>query len=212
MDREIASKLSLRFAKIGSAAFFSHHDLMRYFERLLRRAELPVRLTAGFNPKPRMVFPHALAVGVESACEELEIEFSGAVSAAAALEALRREAGGVVDLLGVTELPPVKAGRRVRSCTYALRGFSDAEVAVAAAAALRGAEKALAERGHAEKKTVDIKAYLLDISANGAILLVKLAHFDSGAGRIDEVANWIERNLGLEGGCLAAAKVAMDVQ
>ena len=52
---------------------------MRFFERALRRAELPVRLTGGFNPRPRMVFlcPEP---GRVFGVEQVELEFAEPVS------------------------------------------------------------------------------------------------------------------------------------
>jgi len=49
-------KFRIRFRKVGDLRLLSHHDLMRTFERMLRRAGLPFRSTEGFHPKPRMVF------------------------------------------------------------------------------------------------------------------------------------------------------------
>ena len=43
-------------------------------ERLFRRAGLPLRLSAGFHPKPRMSFPSALALGIEGTDEVMEVE------------------------------------------------------------------------------------------------------------------------------------------
>ncbi|MCL5038602.1 MAG: TIGR03936 family radical SAM-associated protein, partial [Firmicutes bacterium] len=62
-------RLRTRFHKTGDAIFLSHLDLSRLMERALRRAELPIAYSQGFNPHPRMVFGAALAVGTESEAE-----------------------------------------------------------------------------------------------------------------------------------------------
>ena len=49
-------KLRLRFKKASGLRLLSHHDLLRCFERMLRRAALPVHNTQGFHPHPRLVF------------------------------------------------------------------------------------------------------------------------------------------------------------
>ena len=56
--------------------WLSHRDLMRTWERLFRRANLPLGMTEGFHPKPRMNFPSALAVGIAGDDEVLEVELS----------------------------------------------------------------------------------------------------------------------------------------
>src|SRR5205807_828835 len=53
----VRDKVRIRFRKHGALRLVSHHDLMRCFERMLRRAALPFHSTEGFNPKPRLVFP-----------------------------------------------------------------------------------------------------------------------------------------------------------
>src|SRR5438128_7836988 len=67
-------KLRIRFRKLGDLRLISHHDLMRCFERMLRRAALPFRSTEGFNPKPRMAFALSLALGIEGLDEVVELE------------------------------------------------------------------------------------------------------------------------------------------
>lgn len=64
----------VRFVKRGLLRFLSHHDLMRQLEMAVRRADLPVSMSEGYNPRPRMAFPFATALGVESDDELLEID------------------------------------------------------------------------------------------------------------------------------------------
>ena len=64
----------IRFTKTGRMRFLSHHDLMRLFERALRRTGLPLRMTEGYNPHPIISFPTALGLGIESLDEVLEFD------------------------------------------------------------------------------------------------------------------------------------------
>jgi radical SAM-linked protein len=66
----------VRFTKTGRMRFLSHHDLMRLFERALRRTGLELRMTEGYNPHPVMAFPTALGLGIESLDEILEFELT----------------------------------------------------------------------------------------------------------------------------------------
>ena len=50
--------------------YISHLDLMRLLMRALRRADLPVKITQGFNPHPKLSIKWALKLGVESDNEE----------------------------------------------------------------------------------------------------------------------------------------------
>ncbi|MFA5786676.1 MAG: TIGR03936 family radical SAM-associated protein [Actinomycetota bacterium] len=69
-------RIRLRLAKRGRARYLSHHDLARTLERSLRRARVPLALTQGFHPHPRISFGGALALGCESEAEYLEIVLS----------------------------------------------------------------------------------------------------------------------------------------
>jgi len=51
--------------------FISHLDLMRLFQRALRRSRLPITITEGFNPHPKFSLSNALKLGVESEKEEV---------------------------------------------------------------------------------------------------------------------------------------------
>lgn len=66
----------VRFSKTGKLRFLSHHDLMRLFERALRRSGLELRMTEGYNPHAVLSFPTALGLGIESDDEILEFELS----------------------------------------------------------------------------------------------------------------------------------------
>lgn len=61
------------FAKRGAMRYISHLDLMRLFVRAMRRAELPLKLSEGFSPHPRLSLARALKLGVESESEEGKI-------------------------------------------------------------------------------------------------------------------------------------------
>jgi len=53
--------------------YISHLDLMRLFMRAMRRADLPLKMTEGFSPHPKLSLKRALKLGVESEQEEASI-------------------------------------------------------------------------------------------------------------------------------------------
>ncbi len=61
------------FARGKEVKFISHLDMMRVFERALRRSHIPVSYSCGFNPRPKLVFGLPLAVGVTSEGEYVDI-------------------------------------------------------------------------------------------------------------------------------------------
>ena len=65
------------FEKTGNAAYISHLDLMRVFQRSFKRAGLPLTHTKGFNPRPSVSIALPLSLGVESICELLDFDLEG---------------------------------------------------------------------------------------------------------------------------------------
>ena len=68
----------LLFEKKGNAIWISHLDLMRLFQRAFKRADLPLKHSQGFNPRPSVSIALPLSVGVESSCELLDFDLDGA--------------------------------------------------------------------------------------------------------------------------------------
>ena len=68
-------KLRLVFTKLGPVRFISHLDLARLFQRAVFRAQIPVLLSQGFTPRPRISFKRALKLGLESQDEEVVFQF-----------------------------------------------------------------------------------------------------------------------------------------
>lgn len=67
-------RIQIGFEKQGSLRFISHHNLMKLFERAIRRAEIPIKMSEGYNPRPKIAFPLALQVGIKGVDEKLELE------------------------------------------------------------------------------------------------------------------------------------------
>lgn len=72
----MALKIRARMAKESEAKYVSHLDFQRALERALRRAELPIAFSQGFNPHPRFSFASAAAVGITSETEFVDFELS----------------------------------------------------------------------------------------------------------------------------------------
>lgn len=67
------------FEKTGNAAYISHLDLMRLFQRAFKRAGLPLTHTQGFNPRPSVSIALPLSLGMESYCELLDFSLEGEI-------------------------------------------------------------------------------------------------------------------------------------
>lgn len=63
-----------KFTKLEELKYISHLDLMRLFQRTFRRANIPVKYSEGFNPHPQFSLATALALGVSSNGEYMDVE------------------------------------------------------------------------------------------------------------------------------------------
>jgi len=116
----IQQKVEIRFEKGEALRFISHHDLMRALQRAVRRAGLPVRLTEGFNPRPRIVFPVALEVGVASLDEAAEIELTQCLALQVIHQRLCAALPPGLTLTTIKELPPSRTGQTPVRLTFRL--------------------------------------------------------------------------------------------
>lgn len=67
-------KIRIRFRKYGVMKFIGHLDIMRYFQKAMRRAEIAICYSEGFSPHQIMSFAAPLGVGITSDGEYLDIE------------------------------------------------------------------------------------------------------------------------------------------
>src|SRR3989338_4635458 len=79
------------FTKKGTLRFISHLDLMRLFMRAMRRADLPLKISEGFNPHPKLSIKRALKLGLESENEEATILLKEAMGREEFRERLQKE-------------------------------------------------------------------------------------------------------------------------
>lgn len=64
----------IKFIKIGDMIYISHLDLQRLLQRVFRRAKIKIEYSNGYNPHPKISYGNALALGIESYGEYLDIE------------------------------------------------------------------------------------------------------------------------------------------
>jgi len=67
-------RLRVRFARGEEVKFISHLDLMRLWQRALRRADMPLAYSEGFNPHPRLSLAAPLPLGVTSEAELMDVQ------------------------------------------------------------------------------------------------------------------------------------------
>lgn len=67
-------KVRIKFTKHGVMKFIGHLDMMRYFQKAMRRADVDIKYSEGFSPHQVMSFAAPLGVGLTSNGEYMDIE------------------------------------------------------------------------------------------------------------------------------------------
>lgn len=98
-------KIRIKFAKHGTMKFIGHLDIMRYFQKAVRRAGIDIAYSGGFSPHQIMSFAAPLGVGLESNGEYLDIEVNSITDSKKLMEALNREMAEGIQVLSIRLLP-----------------------------------------------------------------------------------------------------------
>jgi len=72
-ETPIMQRLQITFGKFGALKYTGNLDVSKVWERVLRRANLPLLYTQGFNTRPRMQLASALSLGITSECEVIDV-------------------------------------------------------------------------------------------------------------------------------------------
>jgi radical SAM-linked protein len=120
---ERVQRLRVTLGKLGSMALLGHLDLVRLFDRALRRAGLPIAFTGGFHPGPRLSPANALPLGATSSGEVIDFELTRAIAPADFLQQLAAQLPSEIPLYDIAEVPldEPSATKRLDRAEYYLR-------------------------------------------------------------------------------------------
>ena len=183
----IRHRLRIRFCKQDDLRLLSHRDLVRAMERMFRRAGLPLGMSEGFHPKPRMSFPLALAVGIAGLDEVMELELSEELTADQVQNMLEPCLPAGMLLNQVEVLPAGQKKGVVREMTLTI-GLPEAHQAQAREriAALLASEEYIVGREEG-KGNVDLRPYIVRLEVVGEQLQIGLRVTPQGTARPREV-------------------------
>lgn len=119
-------KVRIRFSKTGALVYIGHLDVMRYFQKLFRRAQIPVAYSEGFSPHQILSFTPPLPLGMESFGEYADVELTEPVSTALAMERLAAQSVPEIKIMSFKELYDgcEKAMAAVKAAKYSA-GFGE---------------------------------------------------------------------------------------
>ncbi|MFT5431999.1 MAG: radical SAM family uncharacterized protein/radical SAM-linked protein [Myxococcota bacterium] len=154
----------VKYVKSGLIRLQGHSDMLRILPRVLRRADLPVGYSWGFNPKPVLSFSPATPLGTWSVSELMDVSLTEAIATEELLERLNAAADPGLHFLEARCLLPEErhAGSRVASADYlvALPGLTPKEVSAKAQEWMRSEEVWVPIVRKKASKTINIRSAL----------------------------------------------------
>ncbi len=130
-------RLRITFSHGEEVKYISHLDLMRFWERALRRAGIPLAYSQGFSPHPKISLAAPLPIGVTSECELMDILLRKRVSPYFLIKAASQQLPSGIGILGVEQValtsPSLQSQVRQAECWVEVetdRGVKEVETAL----------------------------------------------------------------------------------
>ena len=98
--------IRVKYKKEDEMIFISHLDLQRLLQRAFRRAKINLSYSEGFNPHPKMSYGNALALGVESQGEYVDIEIEDDIEVKEFLERINEQLPDGIKFVKGQEIDP----------------------------------------------------------------------------------------------------------
>ncbi len=181
-------KYRILFAKTEAMRFTGHLDLQRAWERLLRRAQIPIAYSAGFHPHPKIQIGAALPLGVTGEDEVLDIETAEECDSEALMRQISIASPPGLSVRRVTALPENSPGleKLVAAGDYSavpLEGAWPEDLPQRIEQLMGSATLPRERRG----KTYDLRPRILSLALGGNTLRMRLSLTQEATGRPDEV-------------------------
>jgi radical SAM-linked protein len=187
LDSMVRHKVRIRFRKVGDLRLVSHHDLLRCFERMLRRAGLPFQSSHGFNPRPRLVFALSLPLGVAGLEEVADLELREDVDPEDVRARLVAQCPAGLEILDVRRTE-AKAAPQVRTASYRVPLTPDWQDGLSSrVAALLAAPECWFERTRPHQRRFDLRPFLTGLRLLPDALEMDLLVTPQGMARPEEV-------------------------
>ena len=179
---ESALKVRIKFAKQGAMKFIGHLDIMRYFQKAIKRANINVAYSEGFSPHMIMSFAAPLGVGVTSTGEYFDLEIKTPISSKEAIKRLNQVMVDGMEILSFRKIPDGKANAAmalVAAADYQVNFRKGMEPGTdwqeKVAAFMEQPEIMILKKTKKNEKEVNLKPFLYDMQVQGEGVFLKLA-------------------------------------
>ena len=184
-------KLRIKFSKHGVLKFIGHLDVMRYFQKAIRRAGIDICYSTGFSPHQIMSFAAPLGVGLESNGEYMDIEVNSITSTDDVKNALNNQMADGIEVLEVVLLPD-NAGNAMASvaaASYTIRFREEYKPEFLNASSVNRFYKeqeeiVVTKKTKKSESTFDIKPFIYEMDYDTENAMISLTVDASSSGNI----------------------------
>lgn len=191
--RRDQQRLRITYAKGENLRYISHLDLARTWERVLRRAGIPITYTKGYHPHPKMVFASALPVGCTGEAEVMDIILSQPMPPRRVLQGLAHRVPDGLTALDATPvygrapaLPTLLYGADYESVLETRESFDEVQERCQALLARDAIPRVFRNKRYDLRPLLD-DLEVLKVNARHLLIRMQLAAGDRGTGRPEEV-------------------------
>lgn len=174
-------KIRIKYAKTGVLRYIGHLDVMRYFQKAIRRAGLDIAYSQGFNPHQQITFAAPLGLGVTSEGEYFDAEMHSVTTSADMVERLNQT---MVPGMEVKSVVALKEGAKTAMAVVAgsdylisiREGYLDGIDLFSKAQAFYEQDEIPVVKISKTKETeLDIKPFIYDLEVRGDQLYLLLS-------------------------------------
>ena len=181
-------KIRIKFSKQGNMKFIGHLDIMRYFQKVMRRADVDIRYSEGFSPHQIMSFAAPLGVGLTGSGEYLDIEVLSTDSSAEMVRRMNLAMVEGMEVLSYKKLPD-DAGNAmslVAACDYTVRmrdgyaeamGLTDVSFMSSLVSFIETGDLQITKKTKKGEKEMDLRPYIYEhsLTDDGRGVFLKLS-------------------------------------
>lgn len=170
------SNYVLKYKRGEQVKYISHLDFVRFIHRVMRRVDLPMEFSKGFNPHPIMTVAMPLSVGVTSDCEYMKIGFAGDFSEDYIKETINGGMPPGFEVIDVKKDTDKKYDfKRLNRCEYIVKIECDADFSTEFF--LQNRSILVMKKSKSGVKEADIRPYIYSmekLSFESGILVLKM--------------------------------------
>lgn len=190
----MSNRYRITFTRDRTVRFVGHLDLAKTWERVLRRADLPVAFSQGFHPLPKITFASALPVGCTSEAEVMDVVLTEPIAPSDMAARLAPALPAGIAIASITEVPlnapALQAALRWAEYVVTVETDETREQVESKVQTFLAASSLMRER---RGKSYDLRPLVLSLTVEAVLassvqlVMQLLADANAGTGRPDEV-------------------------